>query len=179
MFGLVNNLTFTPDNVLLKTLQQNINGNVFISNKVANDHRILPLSFVDVQLESINGKILNEFYLNLVHKDDPLVSVNSRLEFHELLAVDYMQFYDEFNGFNLNELLNQVQLYQVVTNYSDHLHHMGVIGKAIVKELNSEFFDFYEKFTNFLFNSINCRKNKFHGNISTSASHIWGHKKNH
>lgn len=118
VFGLVNNLTFTPENVLLKTLQQNINGNVLISNKLVNDNRILTLSFEDVQLESINGKILKEFYLNMVHKDDPLVSVNTRLEFQDLLTVDYMQFYAEFNGFNLNELLNQVQLYQVFTNYT-------------------------------------------------------------
>lgn len=139
VFGLVNNLTFTPENILLKMRRQNINGNVYISNKSTNDNRILPLSFANVEVDSINGKILNELYLNVVYKDDPLTAISTRLEFNELLTVDYMQFYADFSGFNLNELIKEVQLYQVVTNYSDHLEHMSVIGNAIVDELKSKF----------------------------------------
>lgn len=139
VFGLVNNITFTPENVLLKTLPQGIDGNVYISNKLLIDNRILPLAFENVQVEAINGKILDEFFQNLVHGDDSLASINTRLQFNELLTVDYMQLYAQFNGVNLDELIKQVQVYQVVTNYSEHLEHMSVIGGGIVEQLKSRF----------------------------------------
>lgn len=139
MLGLVNNLTFTPENVLLKSIPQNINGNVYISNKSLKELRILPLSFVKAKFESINGKMLIDFYGNIVYKNDPLSSIGTRLEFNELLTVDYMQFYADYNGFKLNNLIDQFHLYQVVTNYSKHLEYVNVVGNAIVEELKSTF----------------------------------------
>lgn len=136
---MVNNVTFTPENILLKSSSQIINGNVYISNKSLNDNRILPLSFVNVQLQSINGKSLSDFYVNIFYKDDPVSSISTRLEFNELLTVDYLQLYADFNGINLNELISQVRLYQEVTNYGDHLEHMSIIGNVIVNELKSKF----------------------------------------
>lgn len=137
VFGLVNNLTFTTENVLLKNARQIINGNVYISNKSINDNRILPLSFVDVQVESINGKLLSDLYLNIVYKDDPLSAISTHLEFNELLTVDYIQIKGDYNGLNVNELINQFQLYQVATNYSEHLEYMNAIGKSIIEDLKS------------------------------------------
>lgn len=142
VIGLVNNLTFTPENILLKSVRQDINGNVYISNKSMKDHRLLPLSFVNVQLDSINGKSLSDFYVNIVYKDVPVSAINTRLEFNELLNVDNLQLQSDFSGFNLNELITQVQLYQLVTNYNEHLEHMSVIGNAIVDELKSKLFGF-------------------------------------
>lgn len=140
MFGKVNNVTFTRENVLLKTQPQIINGNVFISNKDFNDNRIFTLSFEQVLVESINGKLISEFHQSIVYKEDPMVQIGTRLEFHELLTVDHMQFYENFNEYNLNDLINEVQLYQVATNYSEHFNQMSVLGQGIVDEMKSEFF---------------------------------------
>lgn len=125
---------------MLKTFRQNINGNVHISNKNLKDNQILPLSFENVHVEMINGNRLDELYLNLVYKDDPLTTVNTRLEFHEPLTVDNIQLNAEFDGVNVNGLINQVQLYQNVSNYSDHLEHMSIIGSGIIEELTSMFY---------------------------------------
>ncbi len=137
--GVVNNVAFTPEHILLKNARQTINGNVYISNKSLNDYRILPLSFVSMQLETINGKLVNDLYTNIVYKDDPLSSIGTRLEFNELLTVDYTQFYADFNGLDLNKLIGDFQWYQFVTNYSEHFEHMNIIGNAIVDELKGKF----------------------------------------
>lgn len=137
---MVNNLTFTPGNILLKGSQQTINGNVYITNKSLKDNRILPLSFANVQLESINGKSLNDLYLNIIYKDDPLSSIDTRIEFNELLTVNYLQLYADYNGINLNELIDKYQLYQEVTNYGEHVQQLNIIGSGIVDELKGEVF---------------------------------------
>lgn len=139
VFGLVNNLTFTPETILLKSVQQNIIGNVYISNKSVNDNRILPLSIANVQLDSINGKSLNDLYLNVVYKDDPLSSIDTRIEFSEPLTIDYLKLYADFNGINLNELIDKYQLYREVTNYGEHVQQLNIIGNGIVDELKCEF----------------------------------------
>lgn len=83
--------------------------------------------------------MLSDFYLNIIYKDDPVSSIGTPLEFNELLTVDYMQLNGDFSGYNLNELIKEMQLYQVVTNFGEHLQHMSIIGNAIVDELKGNF----------------------------------------
>lgn len=140
---------------------------------------LLPLSFVNVQLDSINGKNLNDFYVNIVYKDVP-VSISTRLEFNEPLTVDNLQLHSDFSGFNLNELITQVQLYQLVTNYNEHLEHMSVIGHAIVDELKSKSFGFLVRSFNEHFPiRLSDSKKILHGHVPSAASHIWEYKENH
>lgn len=112
----------------------------------------MPLSFANAEFQSINGKPLKDLYLNIVYKDDPLSTIGTSLEFKELLTVDYMQCHGDLNGFNVDELMKEFQLYQTATDYNEHLGYMNVIGNSIVEELKCKSYacEFIGKIETFL-----------------------------
>lgn len=122
--------------------------------------------------------MLNDLYLNIVYKDDPLSSISTRIEFNELLTVENLQFYADFNGVNLIELVNQFRLYEEVTNYGELLQHMDVIGNAIVDELKSKFGQCKRPLVKILNFLHRYSETKVPGHLPPTASHFREHKEN-
>lgn len=101
--GLVNNMTFNSQTVLLTNTQQTLNGAVTIGNRFSAD-RIHSLTFENLYVNFINDQNVTEFFENLVRKDgvgNDAREIFSNLEFSDRVDIENLAINYQLNGINL------------------------------------------------------------------------------
>lgn len=128
VLGLVNNVTFNSQNVLLKSAEQNLNGVVTIGNNLA-ANSISSLTFDNLYVNFINDKNVSEFFANLIEKGGENVGEI----FANMIFTEPVEFLDlkvsELNGVDPNQMTATDQQYRTAT---DELN--GIIDKLVKRE---------------------------------------------
>lgn len=104
--GLVNNMTFNSQNLLLKNRPQRVNGNLIIGNRDANKFdpaSMNSLTFDNLIVNSLNDRNVSEFFSNLILRNNTdACEVDTDLEFKDRLDIDDLIVTEQFNGTMLN-----------------------------------------------------------------------------
>lgn len=109
--GPVNNMLFNSQNILLKSAAQDINGPVTIGNR-SGTNAISSLTFEDIYVNYINDKSVNDFFQNLILKDE---NFDGEI-FTNMVFTQPLQIWDlnvlQLNGIDLQQLNATDQPYQ-------------------------------------------------------------------
>lgn len=134
-FGLVNNMTFNADAILLKDRPQEFAGNIYIANQNLQDNRITTLSIENIQLVTVNDIPFDKFHENLVFRDDAQIWTN--LMFTNRLFVNNLHASGEWNGIDAESMIMKFQVNRMAANYSDHLEQLNIVGRSLMDNFKS------------------------------------------
>lgn len=148
VFGLVNNRTFSAEHILLKSLDQQIRGDVHIDNSqplpaagVAGrpQHLIRPLTINEATFDYVNGVQMNEFLANIVPLDgEAPVQTTAALRFVRPPVVQRLSSAGRWNGVSVPDMVQQFRSTVTATDYTDRLGAVHRVGVALVENLQSE-----------------------------------------
>lgn len=138
VFGLVNGQPFSADGILLTSGDQQLEGNVEISN--SGPEQIRPLSINEATFDFVNGVPVNEFLANIVRIDDQPASVriNSPVHFERAPVVQSMHTTGEWNGRSVPTLVGDLRSAVAAANHNDRLAQLRSVGAQLVAHLESE-----------------------------------------
>lgn len=91
VLGLVNNMTFNSQNILLKSVPQKLNGALIIGDDNFGPNSMTSLTFDNLIVNSINDQNVSEFFTNVILRDENGIDVGelyTDLEFKEHLDID-------------------------------------------------------------------------------------------
>lgn len=108
VLGLVNNMTFNAETVLLTNSPQKLNGFVTIGNR-SNTNQMSSLTFENLYVNYINDKNVTEFFENMVKKDGMNIDIGEI--FSDLIFTDRLEVGNltvgQLNGVNVTEITSQ------------------------------------------------------------------------
>lgn len=105
VLGLVNNMTFNSQNILLKSVPQKLTGTLTIGDDKFDPSSITSLTFENLLVNLINDHNVSEFFTNLIQRGENGIDVNelyTNLEFMDRLDIDDLTVIGQFNGTTLN-----------------------------------------------------------------------------
>lgn len=137
-FGLVNNMTFNKDSILLTNHAQNFNGNIHIDNRNLENNQITTLSIENVYLKTINDIEFDKFLDNIAYRDNAVIWTN--LLFHQRLTVNNLHVTGKWNGVDAEGMIYKLQVNRLASNYTDHLEQLNMVGRSLADNLRSNFF---------------------------------------
>lgn len=91
VLGLVNNMTFNSQNILLKSVPQKLNGALTIGDDNFGPNSIKSLTFNNLIVNSINDQNVSEFFTNVIQRGEDGIDVSelyTDLEFTDRLYID-------------------------------------------------------------------------------------------
>lgn len=107
VLGLVNNMTFDSEHILLKSIPQTIHGTLTLGNR-SNAEAINSLTFNNLLVNFINDRNVSEFFENLVtkgaHGEIDAGEIFTNLEFRNRLEIDKLDITGQFNGIDINQI---------------------------------------------------------------------------
>lgn len=138
VFGLVNNITFNTDSILLKDRMQDFHGNIYIDNQNEENNQITTLSIQNIELNTINDVEFDKFLGNLVYRDNAEIWTN--MLFENRLSVDNLRLSGgvNWNGVDAENMLFKLQVNRLATNYTDHLEQLNIVGKSLANNFKSK-----------------------------------------
>lgn len=107
--GLVNNMTFNSQTVLLTNTPQKLNGPITIGNR-SNTKQISTLTFENLYVNYINDVNVTEFFENMVKKDgkgNNIGEIFSDLIFSDQLNIENLSITGQLNGLNVTDIKTQ------------------------------------------------------------------------
>lgn len=109
VLGTVNGQAISPKTILLRGIDQHVQGNVFIEAASSATPQILPITFEHVNTEFLNNVHFAQFYQNLVRKPEhglPAITLQSSIRFQRPLTVGHLTLHGQFYEANANQLPN-------------------------------------------------------------------------
>lgn len=106
--GLVNNIAFDSQNILLKSASQRLTGALTIGDADANKfgpESMTPLTFDNLLVNSLNAHNVSDFFANLILYGNDGIGVGelyTNLEFMDRLDIDDLIVRQKLNGTTLN-----------------------------------------------------------------------------
>lgn len=116
--GLVNNMTFNSQTVLLTHSPQTMNSTVTIGNRLTTN-RIHSLTFENMYVNFINDQNVTEFFENLVLKDgigNDAGEIFSHLAFSDRVNFENLTIKYQINGINMYEIISTKTIFYGTTN---------------------------------------------------------------
>lgn len=138
VFGTVNNILFTPETILLKSADQEIQGHIRIQNKRLSENKIQSLTINEAELTMINGVPVNQFFQNLVNLSDANKTTYSHLIFVEPVAVGSFHSRGDWNGISLGSFVDQLSQSMNHSTYTNRLGFYHTVGVALANDVKSK-----------------------------------------
>ncbi|XP_039440737.1 uncharacterized protein LOC120421572 [Culex pipiens pallens] len=139
VLGLVNNVTFDREHLLLKSVPQTIKGDLTLRTKFPELNLIYPSSIEELEVETINGKNFDEFMANLARRNQETLTVRTPVTLTRTLQAQNV---DTGNntifGVNINQLLREVEYGDQLSKYESKLRSLDMVGQSLVETLHSK-----------------------------------------
>ncbi|XP_055589316.1 uncharacterized protein LOC129741603 isoform X2 [Uranotaenia lowii] len=136
--GLVNNITFNRDTLLLKSVPQIIEGDLYVNMKIPEQNLVYPASIESLQVDTINGKNFSEFVQNLALRDRGTLKIHTPVSFRQPLETQNLDLgNNSMYGVNINQLLQEVEYGDQLMQYESKLRNLNVVGQSLVETFNT------------------------------------------
>ncbi|XP_053679007.1 uncharacterized protein LOC128729376 [Anopheles nili] len=146
--GTVNGMRFDADNLMLKSVPQNVNGTLRLVTKFPNENKIFPLVFESLHAKTINGKDVDKFLNNVaLNSQNPLI-INSPVTFIDLIETDDSLLEgDEIFGVNVTQLLQSTSYHNDVDALASQVRSLESVNDKLAENVfeNSPIFSHFEK----------------------------------
>lgn len=137
--GLVNNISFDREHLLLKSIPQTIDGDLYLRTKFPNENIIYPSSIEKLEVETINGNHFNTFMANMVRTDQTELVINNPVTFMQTVEAENVDTGDSsIFGVNINQLLQEVEYGDQLSKHESKLRSLHIVGQSLVETLNAK-----------------------------------------
>ncbi|XP_055631057.1 uncharacterized protein LOC129771448 [Toxorhynchites rutilus septentrionalis] len=135
--GPVNNITFNEQHLLLKSIPQTIDGDLYLRTKFPERNLIYPSSIENLEVETINGKDFNQFVENLARRDQATLIIDTPVTLTQPLDAENIDSGDNtIFGVNFTQLLKEVEYDDQLEEYQSKLRSLHTVGESVVENLN-------------------------------------------
>ncbi|KXJ80288.1 hypothetical protein RP20_CCG025735 [Aedes albopictus] len=137
--GPVNNVTFDPQHLLLKSVNQTLEGTLYLKTKFPEHNLIYQSSIETLEVNTINGKDFNEFMDNLARDEEGTITIGTPVTLAQNLKAKNVRTSDsKVFGVNINQLLQEVEYGDQLSKYETKLRRLHMVGQSLVETLSTK-----------------------------------------
>lgn len=138
-YGPVNNVTFDSQHLLLKSIPQTLEGSLYLKTKFPEYNLIYPSSIETLEVSTINDKDFNRFMDNLVRDENGTVTLGIPVTLVQNLKAKIVETGEsKIFGVNINQLLQEVEYGDQLSQYESKLRSLHMVGQSLVETFNTK-----------------------------------------